>query len=617
MEDNQDIQNITVNNLSDEDIIDQCSEFLKASSDYFFPLVNRRERDLDMYSNNFWDDETKRAWKRESRPAEQWNCWRVFVNSIASPFSNSAWHVELNAKEDPTAESIQESINRFESDNDVKVGSIGCLENASITGVGAMVFSILEENGVQQIKIENIDDPSMVAFDPSITTTSGSDAEEGAIINYVSIKKAKRLYGDDIVGLDFPRSCPAVCKAGEQWPLKDRSIQVINYYFKDSDGKVVFTKICGNKVIEKAKLPTTIIPIIRKTGYKIKTADKKTDYIGVVRATYSLQLGANIGYSTLLERMNRNPKANFLMPVSAVTDLEKYYEISGSDASALLLYNGTIPPTPIVENYETADLVNTINQAMTLMSQVLGIPLSGIEGINFGDKTATEVLVQQTNSQSNVSCFYRSAYEAMRTVGRIIIQLLNNGEDLEFSLQNGPDVITRNAKKRQLLAVMSGMVPDNMKPILAKHLSETLEDAFTNDLTSDIIANMDTSLKLTNPEKEDAYALHVMKQMQAASEDLMSKLDEQMQLNASLQEELKTANMALMSAKDQQVLDFQKFMVQHKDDVRLKEADLSLKGLNIDNQAKKDSDKAMLEAQKLALNAAKDLEEARSNNFNM
>ena len=63
--------------------------------------------------------------------------------------------------------------------------------------------------------------------------------------------------------------------------------------------------------------------------------------------------------------------------------------------------------------------------------------------------------------------------------------------------------------------------------------------------------------------------------------------------------------MALMSAKDQQVLDFQKFMVQHKDDVRLKEADLSLKGLNIDNQAKKDSDKTMLEAQKLALNAAK------------
>jgi len=457
----------------------------------------------------------------------------------------------------------------------------------------------------------------MVAFDPSITTTSGSDAEEGAIINYVSIKKAKRLYGDDIVGIDFPRSCPAVCRAGEQWPLKDRSIQVINYYFKDSDGKVIFTKICGNKVIENAKLPTTIIPIIRKTGYKVKTADKKTDYIGVVRATYSLQLGANIGYSTLLERMNRNPKANFLMPVSAVTDLEKYYEISGSDASALLLYNGTIPPTPIVENYETADLVNTINQAMTLMSQVLGIPLSGIEGINFGDKTATEVLVQQTNSQSNVSCFYRSAYEAMRTVGRIIIQLLNNGEDLEFSLQNGPDVITRNAKKRQLLAVMSGMVPDNMKPILAKHLSETLEDAFTNDLTSDIIANMDTSLKLTNPEKEDAYALHVMKQMQAASEDLMTKLDEQMQINSSLQEELKTANMALMSAKDQQVLDFQKFMVQHKDDVRLKEADLSLKGLNIDNQAKKDSDKTMLEAQKLALNAAKDLEEAQSNIFNM
>lgn len=588
--------------LTDEEVIERAVEFLKASSDHYKVMTDRKDRDMDMYSGTFWDTDTIKAWHRQKRSQEQWNCWRVFVHSISSPFSNSSWHTELESKKDRDEEDIQESINDFEADNDNKSCSINCLTNTAITGVGAMAFSIIDKSEEEQeLKLENVEDISMVAFDPSITTTSGRDAEEGALINYISLRKAKRVYGEDIVGLNFPRIAPPICNCASQWPLRANAIQVVNYYYKESDGKVVLAQICGNKVVKHVVMPIDIIPIIRMTGYKIKTEDRKTDYIGVVRATYSLQLGANIGYSTLLERMNRNPKANFLMPVAAVTDLEKYYQIAGSDESALLLYNGSVAPTPIIESYQTQDLQQTINESMNLMSQVLGIPLTGINGIQFSDKTATEVLVQQSNSQSNVSCFYMSAYEAMKTVGKILIQLITRGKDLKFSLQNGPDVITRNAKKRQELSIIAGLLPENMKPIIAKYLADTLDDTYAKDIGDEIVANMDPSIKLIHHGEEDPNAVHVMKQMQDVLNKTMEELEASKAQNKDLQSQLDILNMQVLNNKQNYALDLQK----HQDDVRLKEAELQLQGVKIDNAQVNEENKHQLDTEKVILDAQK------------
>ena len=592
---------------SDQELMEKARTFLRESSSYYKTQQVRMDQDLQRYSGNFWSKELISEWGRDGRPKEVFNLWKVFCNAIASPFSLSPYHIELEDKSDKEREDLQKTINAFEHNSDTKNHIIEWLSNTTVVGQGVATISIIDKSeDRQEVKLELIDDMSCVALDPFINTTSGCDAEMGAIVNYIGLEKAKRLYGDDVVGMSFPNTLPPMCDIGEQWEARENQVQLVNFYYKDTDGKVVFAQICGLKVIKHEKMPYTTIPIVRMTGYKVKDASHKTDYIGVVRATWSLQLGANIGYSTLMERMNRSPKGNFLMPVGAIEGLEKYYQIAGSKESLLYLYNGNVAPTPIKESFETADLVNTIGQCTTLMSNVLGIPVTGIEGLNLQDKTATEVLVQQTNSQSNASCFYTSAYEAIRTVGRILIELYGfDAEMTDFSLQNGPDVITRNAKKRQELNMLNTLMPENMKPIVAKYMADTLDDTMAADLAKDIVANMDPSTKLVSDTDMDPNAVHIMNGMKNALDQTVEELSKSKQENLELKKQLDAMNIQILNMKSQQELDWKKFQISEQNRMRLEEAKVMAQGVQIDNKAKADADKTMLEGEKLALEADK------------
>lgn len=589
--------------LRDSEVIEKACSFMSDSASYYKTQRVRMQRDWEAYSGNFWDDNTIKEWHREKRPCQVWNVNRVFVNAISSPFSSSPYHIQLENRSSKEIEDLQKAIDDFEGRNDSKNAIIESISNAAVCGEGYLTISIIDEaDDTQRIELEVIDDPSCVAMDPACNTTSGEDAEMGAIVNLINLNKAKRLYGDDVVGVGFPAVLPPICNTG-MTALSTDKIPLVFFYYKDDDGKVCFAKICGNKVLKHSKMPYSIIPIFRFTGYKSKDAAHKTEYIGVVRATWGLQVGANIGYSTLMERMNRNPKGSFLMPVGAVENLEKYYQMCGSDESLLYLYNGNIPPTPIKESFETQDLVGTINQSLQLMSNVLGIPLSGINGLIPNQKTATEVLVQEVNSESNVACFYTSAYSAIRAIGKVLIEINGFSKDLIFSLQNGPSVITRNSKKRQELSLMSGMLPENMKPILAKYMADTLDDTMSKDLSKDIVANMDPSIKLVSDTEMDPNAVHLMNGMKKMLDQAMEQLQATMQKNQELTKQLETMNLQVMNLKGQQQLDWQKFQIQEQDKVRLEEAKLMAQGVEIDNKAKAESDKAMIEGQKVALKA--------------
>lgn len=586
--------------LSDEEVIENACEFLKASSEYYKPMVDRKDRDMDMFSGNFWDDDTLKQWHRVKRSHENFNLWRVFSNAIVSPFSASSWHTELEDKSTKEFEDIQESINKFETDNDNKCTSLSCLHTATVGGVGAMVFSIIDKSeGDQELKLEAVEDITQVAFDPSITTTSGRDAEEGAIINYMSLRKAKRIFGEDIVGLDYPHTAPQICVCAPQWPVKLNAIQVVNYYYKEDDGKVAFAQICGNKVVKHIVLPIDIIPIIRMTGYKVKDVSRKIDYIGIVRASYSVQLGANLGYSTLLDRLNRSPKANFLMPYDAIDGLEDYYAKAGTGEDLLYLYKGNVVPTLIKESYETTDVMNTVNSSLNLMSNILGIPITGVNGFPT-EKTATEVLVQNENTISNVACFYQSAYEAMKTVGTILTELLNDGEPLSFSLQKGPDVITRNAKKRQELSIIANLLPDNMKGIAAKYLADTMDDAYAKSLSDEIVANLDPSLKLVH-QGEDPNAIRLMDKQNQMLNQALDQLEAAKKANEDLQKQVDSLQMAMLSNKQNQLIEIQKI----NNDKEIKMAELGIKSTKVANDKAIAEGKQAIDAEKAIMDAQK------------
>ena len=578
-----------------DNIIEQCKEFLTKSDARYNVTITRAVNDLKRYSGDFWNKKTINKYNRNKRVNLSLNNWNPMVNAISSPISNSPWHIELVDKEGPL-EDIQSLIDELEGETDTKSAMIDAFRKAVLTGYGYIVVTTVEDELTLQPKVvlETASHLNAIATDPNCSTVDCSDAEEGAVINYISIKKAKRLYGEDVVPSLYPdTTCFIDFNDFKQWNLPEDSVGVISYYTKNDNGTVDYHKIVGDKVVMSATLPIKYIPIIRLSGNEIYENDQ-INYNGIVQQTLTLELGANIAYSTLIERCGRSPKANYMVNIDAIDGLEKNMAAVNQDDTVAVLWKGEHQPVPLTESFETGDLQATISTCRTLMEDTLGVPLAGI--IDQRERTATEILRQETSKESNTANYYNNAYKAMRTLGRIIIEMFTGGQDLRFTLENGPSVITREMKIRQELSALGTIMPDNMKPIIAKYFADTLKNDLGKELSQNIVANLPPDVNFIT-DIEDPAAVHQIKQIQAQFDEAIGQLEMTKKENEELRTQLTMSQMNIMNNREQRELDWQKFQVAEKDK-------MLLEGAKLDVQATKDADNTYLKQQEINIKAA-------------
>ena len=574
-----------------KEIIDNCNNFLTKSSARYSTTILRAIDDMRRYSGDFWNEDYKATYQRKNRINLSLNNWNPMVNAISSPISNSPWHIELTNN---NMSDLQEMIDQIENDTDSKSAIIDAFRKAVLTGYGYIVVTTIEDEFTREAKIvlESASHLDSIAIDPSCNNVDCSDAEEGAVINYLPIKKAKRLYGEDIVPMTYPKTpCIISFPKSNQWHIPQDCVAVISYYSKKDDGTVNFYKIVGNKVVQDINLPIKYIPIIRLSGNEIYE-NNNINYNGIIQQTLSLELGTNIAYSSLIERVGRSAKANYMVHEDAL--IPESLAACNQDATAAVIWKGEHQPVPLVESFQTGDLQNTISTCRTLMEDTLGIPLTGI--VDQRERTATEILRQEVSKESNTANYYNNAYKAIRTIGRIIIEMINGGEDVRFTLENGPSVITRQMKQRQELTALGTIMPDTMKPIIAKYFADTLKNDLGDELSRNIVANLPQDVKFIS-DNQDPAAIHELNQMKAAMEDTMSELERMKAENDELRQQLNTTQLSLMNNREQRELDFAKFQVTEQDKMNIELAKLQQNGVKIDNDT-------MIKQQELAIKEA-------------
>lgn len=574
-----------------KEIIVNCNNFLTNSSARYSTSIRRAIDDMRRYSGDFWTDDYKSTYQRKNRINLSLNNWNPMVNAISSPISNSPWHVELT---DNNMSDLQEMIDQVENDTDSKSAIIDAFRKAVLTGYGYIVVTTVEDEFTSEAKIvlESASHLDSIAIDPSCNNVDCSDAEEGAVINYLPIKKAKRLYGEDIVPMTYPKTpCIISFPKSNQWHIPPDCVAVVSYYTKNDDGTVNFYKIVGDKVVQDINLPIKYIPIIRLSGNEIYE-NNNINYNGIIQQTLSLELGTNIAYSSLIERVGRSAKANYMVHEDAL--IPESLAACNQDDTAAVIWKGEHQPVPLVESFETGDLQNTISTCRTLMEDTLGIPLTGI--VDQRERTATEILRQEVSKESNTANYYNNAYKAIRTIGRIIIEMINGGEDVRFTLENGPSVITRQMKQRQELTALGTIMPDTMKPIIAKYFADTLKNDLGDELSRNIVANLPQDVKFIS-DNQDPAAIHELNQMKAAMEDTMNELDKMKAENEELKYQLNATQLSLMNNREQRELDFAKFQVTEQDKMNIEMAKLQQNGVKIDNEA-------MIKQQELSIKEA-------------
>lgn len=574
-----------------KEIIDNCNNFLNKSSARYSNTILRAIDDMRRYSGDFWTDEYKKTYQRSKRVNLSLNNWNPMVNAISSPISNSPWHIELT---NDNMSDLQEMIDQIENDNDSKSAIVDAFRKSVLTGYGYIIVTTVEDEftGDAKVVLESASHLDSIAIDPSCNNVDCSDAEEGAVINYLPIKKAKRLFGEDIVPMTYPKTpCAISFPKSNQWHIPQDCVAVISYYTKNDDGSVNFYKIVGNKVVQDINLPIKYIPIIRLSGNEIYE-DNNINYNGIIQQTLSLELGTNIAYSSLIERVGRSAKANYMVHQDSL--IPESLATCNQDDTAAVIWKGEHQPVPLVESFETGDLQNTISTCRTLMEDTLGIPLTGI--VDQRERTATEILRQEVSKESNTANYYNNAYKAIRTIGRIIIEMINGGEDVRFTLENGPSVITRQMKQRQELTALGTIMPDTMKPIIAKYFADTLKNDLGDELSRNIVANLPQDVKFIS-DNQDPAAIHELNQMKAAMEDTMNELDKMKAENEELKYQLNATQLSLMNNREQRELDFAKFQVTEQDKMNIEMAKLQQNGVKIDNEA-------MVKQQELAIKEA-------------
>lgn len=616
------------------EIIKECGEFLKDSSNTFKDDVQRQVEQLEMFGGNFWTDSVCKTYRRTNklRPNLHFSNWEVLRNAAVSPFSASPWHIALEDTESVKAEDsqtdnndTQAEIDNYEADSDSKTAYIEGVGRGFICGAGYYLLGVETDELTGQNKIlgEFVTRQGSVAFDPNAQAVDGSDAEQGAIVNYISLQKAKRLYGAGIVPMDYPTAQPTLSFVDVgQWPNLANKIQVVTYYRKkDVEVKidenktekrtiVEWFKICGNAIVDCGELPIRYIPIVRFAGFAT-FRNGEIIYTGIIDKTFSLQLGINIAYSTLVERAGRSVKANYITNVDSVDGLEEYYKKLNEDESLLVMYKGDKPPIPVQESFVTNDLSEMIANTRNLLSDVVGIPLTGINGINESNKTATEVLQQQANAESNVASIYNNAYKATRTIGRIVIQLITGGADLKFTLENGPAIISQNMKRRQELAMVANLLPENLKPLMALYYVDTIKSDQSEKIKADIVANLPTDLKIVSTEPTDPAAVHELRRMQGVCDGLLEQLETIKAENEELKKQYESAEMSLLNTREQRADDMERFRISETNRMNLETAKLESQNakaaaeLAIKNKAvNADMQRAATEAEQAAVDTA-------------
>jgi hypothetical protein len=184
-----------------------------------------------------------------------------------------------------------------------------------------------------------------------------------------------------------------------------------------------------------------------------------------------------------------------------------------------------------------------------------------------------------------------------------MIELLNGGQDLKFTLENGPSVITRQMKQRQELTALATIMPDNMKPIIAKYFADTLKNDLGDELSRNIVANLPADVNFVT-EGQDPAAVHMLEQMKMTMDMNMEEMGLLKQENEDLKKQLFQAQMSMMDGREQRELDWQKFVVSEQDKMMVESAKAENAAVKTENDAAKATNDAALKQQELAIKEA-------------
>lgn len=513
-----------------EDILEKFKKFAQRSREAYSEMYDRIREDRSFMSGEGQWTKEDDNFIAKTRNRVTVNVLANQVHSVANKYSTFpyTWYTGDADIDKEIDDFFGEDSNRFATEE--------ALLDVVSFGLGVLALGTDETADGRNVPvIYAVTDPERVMLDPDATELDGSDAMEGALVDYRSKEWIRVHMGEEYV--PGKKAQPVFTGAFNNGSL----IPIITYYYLDTDGCHVATFVNDIKVETPDEngeytdpvLKIKRVPVFPVFGERTWTGDDKQIYRGLISKGKAVQRIVNYSMVQLMDRLALSPKPQFRGYMESFKGYDSYYKKAGSGVNPILpsqrLGNDKTTQLPLPEVYQPniqfADLQGIMDGTMNMLSSITGVDSKGLAD-NENEITATAVMYTSQVFQNNVKHFYSHLRTSFKALGDVVMVLMGHpGQKIDVA--QGPDAYMQNQIARAELSALMNVVEPNQKRAIVNAILRTHPD---NEVLAQLYAELNSVPQPSPMEQE-------MEQVIAQMKDAIDKKDEEiMRLSAQVED---------------------------------------------------------------------------------
>lgn len=519
-----------------EETLNKFKKFSARSKAHFSGLFDRIRENRKFLSNKQWDkvDDNFISRKRNRITV---NVISNQCNSVANSYSAYpfTWYTgdnEIDGKIDDF----------FENDSNASASCEALLDTASF-GLGVMALgSDTDDSGNNIPVVYSVDDLERVLLDPDSSELDGSDAMEGALVDYRSREWIRVRMGEEYVPDKDDKMVVGEASCADLVPI-------VTYYVLDTDGCHVHTFVNekevtetvtdenGMETVKEEVIPIHRIPIFPVWGERIWIDDKKS-YTGLVSKVKDVQRIVNYAFTQLAERLGLSPKPQWQGYAESFKGLDKYYKEAGSGLNTILPSNRLAndkktvlePPKRLDNQVQFADVQGIVTGTLGMLPSITGVDSKGLADVET-DVTATAVEYTSKVFQNNIRHFISHLRTTFKAMGDTVVSLMGYS-GVKVKVTQGPEHYMELQVARQELTTLMGVVEPTQKGAIVNAILRTHP---SNEILANLYAELNSR---PQPTQMEMQLQQVCEQMKQAIEQKDAEI---MQLTAQVEQYQKSS----------------------------------------------------------------------------
>lgn len=496
-----------------QEILNKFKKFQSRSKAKFSGLYDRIEENKKMLSGKQWNKRDDKFISR-ARNRITINVLSNQVHSVANsysafPFTWFTGELDIDGAIDKF---FEKDSNRFASEESVT--------NQVAFGLGVMALgSDTDPSGNEVPVIYSVKDLKRVVLDPDSTELDGSDAMEGALIDYRSREWIRVHMGEQYLPREDAMMIVADAGCAELVPI-------ITYYVLDTDGCHVYTFVNdkevsdtyidenGEEVKKETVIPIHRIPIFPVWGEDTWDDDGKATYTGLVSKAEDVQRIVNYSFTQLGERLTLSPKPQWQGYAESFKDLDNYYKNAGTGINPIVPANRLANdkktvlemPKRLDNTVQFADVQGIVQGTLGMLPSITGVDSKGLADVET-DVTATAAMYTAKVFQNNVRHYFAHLRTTFKAIGDTVLALLGY-EGVNVQVTQGPENYMELQIARQELTALMPVVEPNQKRFITNAILRTHPD---NEILAQLYAELNAAPQPTPMEAEMQQTIEQMK----------------------------------------------------------------------------------------------------------